>query len=55
MVDDLLATGGTMKACIKLAEDSGANVVGCAFLLELDDLNGRDSLPGQDVFSLIHF
>ncbi len=55
MVDDLLATGGTMKACIKLAEDSGANVVGCAFLLELDDLNGRDSLPGQDVFSLIHY
>ncbi len=55
MVDDLLATGGTMQACIKLAEDSGANVVGCAFLLELDDLKGRDLLPGQDVFSLLHY
>ena len=55
MVDDLLATGGTMQACIKLAEDSGANVVGCAFLIELDGLNGRDLLPGQEIFSLLHY
>jgi len=55
MIDDLLATGGTMQACIKLAQESGANVVGCAFLIELDELNGREQLPGQDVFSLLHY
>lgn len=55
MIDDLLATGGTMQACIQLAEDAGANVVGCAFLVELDGLKGRDLLPGQEIFSLLHY
>ncbi len=55
MVDDLLATGGTMQACIRLAEKGGATVVGCAFLIELDGLRGRHKLEPHDVFSLIHY
>ena len=55
MVDDLLATGGTLEACIKLANDSGAEVVGCAFVIELTFLNGRKRLAPHDVFSLIQY
>ncbi len=55
MVDDLLATGGTIKACIELAERTGAEVVGCAFVIELDFLKGRDVLSAYDIFSLIHY
>jgi adenine phosphoribosyltransferase len=55
MVDDLLATGGTMGACIKMVEQAGATVVGTAFLIELDFLNGRSRLEPHEVFSLIHY
>lgn len=55
MVDDLLATGGTMQACVKLAENCGAEVVGCTFVIELDGLNGRARLEPHEVFSLIHY
>lgn len=55
MVDDLLATGGTLEACIKLAKDSGAEIVGCAFVIELTFLNGRERLAPYDVFSLIQY
>ena len=55
MVDDLLATGGTTSACIKLAKDSGAEIVGCAFVIELTFLNGRDRLQPYDVFSVIQY
>ncbi len=55
MVDDLLATGGTLEACIKLAKDSGAEIVGCAFVIELMFLNGRARLAPYDVFSLIQY
>ncbi len=55
LVDDLLATGGTIEACLKLAQESQAEVVGCAFLIELTFLNGRDRLKGQDVFSLLKY
>ena len=55
LVDDLLATGGTIEACHKLAQESQAEVVGCAFLIELTFLNGRDRLKGQDVFSLLKY
>ncbi len=55
MVDDLLATGGTMQACIQLVEKCGAEVVGCTFLIELDGLRGRDKLEPHDVFSLIRY
>jgi len=55
LVDDLLATGGTMEACIRLAEKSRATVVGCAFVIELTFLNGRDKLQPYDVFSLVQY
>ena len=55
IVDDLLATGGTAKACCSLVEKLGGEVVGIAFLIELDFLNGRDKLQGYDVFSLLHY
>ncbi|HWL11159.1 MAG TPA: adenine phosphoribosyltransferase [Planctomicrobium sp.] len=55
LVDDLLATGGTMNACAKLVERSGAEVVGCAFVVELAFLNGRERLAPYDVFSLLTY
>lgn len=55
LVDDLLATGGTIEACVKLAEESKADVVGCAFLIELTFLKGRDRLKNHDVISLIQY
>ncbi len=55
LVDDLLATGGTMQACIKLVERSQAEIIGCAFLIELDFLNGREQLTPYEVLSLVHF
>ena len=55
MVDDLLATGGTMAACCKLVESLGGNVVGCAFLIELGFLNGKKALNKYDVFSLLKY
>jgi adenine phosphoribosyltransferase len=53
MVDDLLATGGTMAACCKMVEEAGATIVGVTFLVELAFLNGRDKLPGYDIRSKI--
>lgn len=55
LVDDLLATGGTMEACIELATQSGANVVGCGFVVELDGLDGRAKLGDHNVHSLVHY
>lgn len=55
MVDDLLATGGTMQACIRMAERADATVIGSAFLIELDGLNGRDKLAPYEVFTLVHY
>lgn len=55
MVDDLLATGGTMAACCKLVESLGGNVVGCAFLIELTFLNGKRALDKYDIFSLLKY
>ena len=53
MVDDLLATGGTMAAACDLVSSQGAMIVGVAFVIELCFLNGRDKLPGLDILSLI--
>ncbi|HXV57669.1 MAG TPA: adenine phosphoribosyltransferase [Gaiellaceae bacterium] len=51
--DDLLATGGTARAKVDLVEQLGGTVVGLAFVIELEFLNGRDRLQGYDVCSLI--
>lgn len=55
IIDDLLATGGTVEAAIKLIEKLGAEVVGLAFLIELDELKGKDKLKGYKIFSLLHY
>lgn len=55
IADDLLATGGTVSAVIKLVEELGADIVECAFMAELDFLDGRKRLPDGKVFSLLHF
>ncbi len=55
IIDDLLATGGTVEAAIKLIEKLGGEVVGCAFLIELKDLKGREKLHNYDVYSLIQY
>ncbi|RCW66441.1 adenine phosphoribosyltransferase [Saliterribacillus persicus] len=55
ITDDLLATGGTIEATIKLVEELGGVVVGCAFLIELTYLNGKDKLEGYDVLTLMQY
>ena len=55
IVDDLLATGGTAAAMVKLVEVLGAKVHELAFLIELDDLNGRDLLDGHSVYSILKY
>ena len=53
--DDLLATGGTAAATVKLVRQLGGEVTGAAFAVELSFLNGRAKLPGLDVFSLLQY
>ena len=57
LVDDLIATGGTAFASIKLLERAGAKVAGCAFVIDLPDLGGADKLRalGKDVVTLVSF
>lgn len=55
VVDDLMATGGTLAATIKLVEELGGIVVGTAFLIELTDLHGRDKIKGYDMFTLMQY
>jgi adenine phosphoribosyltransferase len=55
LVDDVLATGGTMKACCDLVRETGAEVVGIGFLMELVALNGRVKLPGADIDAVLAF
>lgn len=55
LLDDLLATGGTMLAACRLVEKSGGEVAGCGFCIELGFLHGRQKLAPADVYSLIRF
>ena len=55
MVDDLLATGGTALATIKLVEQAGGRVVAARFVIELCDLMGRELLKGYDIETLIQY
>lgn len=53
--DDLLATGGTMEAAVKLIEKLGGEVVQISFIIELDFLNGREKLSKYEIHSLLHY
>ena len=55
LVDDLMATGGTVKACAKLIEELGGEVVKIIFLMELEGLNGRAKLANYDVQSVVAY
>ena len=55
VIDDLIATGGTIAAAVNLVEKLGGNVVECAFLVELPELNGRKKLGDKKIFSMIEF
>jgi adenine phosphoribosyltransferase len=55
IVDDLMATGGTIAAAVNLVEKLGGDIFECAFVVELPDLNGKAKLNGQDVFSIVEF
>jgi len=55
IVDDVLATGGTAAATVRLVEKLGATVVGLIFVIELDALDGRGRLEGRLAQSLVHY
>ena len=55
IVDDLLATGGTAEAACKLINKTGGNLVGIAFLIELEALNGRNKLDCKNVVSMLKY
>jgi adenine phosphoribosyltransferase len=55
IVDDILATGGTMRAAVNLVEKLGGKVAGIGLLSELEFLKGREKLNGYDIYSLIKY
>jgi adenine phosphoribosyltransferase len=55
IVDDVLATGGTAGAVVKLVRQLQGEVVGLQFVIELDFLKGREKLPDLDVQALVHY
>ncbi|MBW4523792.1 MAG: adenine phosphoribosyltransferase [Phormidium tanganyikae FI6-MK23] len=55
IVDDLIATGGTAGATAKLIQQIGCELVGCAFVIELKDLKGRDRLPQVPIVTLVEY
>lgn len=55
VVDDLLATGGTVRACCDMIEKAGGTVAGCGFVIELAAMGGAKNLAAYDVFSLIEY
>ncbi len=55
IVDDLIATGGTIAAAAQLVEKLGGKIVECAFIVELPDLNGREKIKGYNIYTLTEF
>jgi len=55
VMDDLLATGGTVNACCELVEKAGAEIVACTFLIELEGLGGADKIRPREIVSLIKY
>lgn len=55
IVDDLIATGGTVGATVSLVERLGGDIIECAFLIELPDLKGREQINGYNVFAIMEF
>lgn len=55
LIDDLLATGGTIEASCKMIEELGGIVTGICFLIELEDLKGREKLKDYDVYSILKY
>jgi adenine phosphoribosyltransferase len=55
VIDDLMATGGTISAAANLVEKLGGEIFECSFVLELPDLNGREKLGNRKVFSIVEF
>jgi len=55
IVDDLIATGGTIAATVNLVEKLGGEILECAFIVELPDLKGREKIKGQKIFALTEF
>ena len=55
IVDDLLATGGTINATRNLVKKLEGEIVECAFVIELPDLNGREKIKGENIFSIVKF
>lgn len=55
LIDDLIATGGTAEASCQLVEELGGEIIGCAFVIELDALEGRQKLANYRVHSLLHY
>jgi adenine phosphoribosyltransferase len=55
IIDDLIATGGTIEAAVKLVKKLGGDILECGFIVELPDLNGRDKIKDQKIFAICAF
>jgi adenine phosphoribosyltransferase len=55
IIDDLMATGGTISAAVNLVEKLGGNILECAFVIELPDLKGRQKITDQNIYSILEF
>jgi adenine phosphoribosyltransferase len=55
IIDDLIATGGTMYAATQLVEQLGGQIVECAFVVDLPDLNGKEKIADYEIFTLVEF
>ncbi len=55
IIDDLIATGGTIEAAVKLVKKLGGDIQECGFIVELPDLKGRDKIKGENIFAMVEF